>query len=116
MKRNLATRFALILGVSILALSLVAGVAYAASAGIKDRARDKTKSQVCDGSCKTGSTCVAGSGSQTKSQNRSQARAQTQTQVCDGTCQGSTGTATKTRTQTRDRTNSQSCDGTCKVK
>jgi hypothetical protein len=81
MKRNRVTRIAIILGVSLLTLALLAGVALAAG-GAQGRVRDRTKSQLCDGSCKVASAGSAAGGTQTKAQDKTQTRSQ----VCDGSC------------------------------
>jgi hypothetical protein len=112
MKRKRVTRIALILGVSLLALSLFAGVALAAG-GAKNQVRDRTKSQLCDGRCRAPS---AGTTNGVQARTQSKAKTQTRSQLRDGTCPNASGTATVTKTQARDRARSRMCDGSCKTK
>ena len=114
MKRSRVTRIALMLGVSLLALSLFAGVALAAG-GAKDQVRDRTKSQLCDGSCRTTSARSA-TGVHAGTQTKAQDKTQTRSQLRDGTCPNVSGNAIGTRSQARDRTRSKACDGNCKTK
>lgn len=74
MKSRLIKKIALLAGISILAISLVTGIAFAATNG--DKAQ--VKQQKCDGSC----TSAPGTTTPTKDQTRSR----TKSQVCEGTC------------------------------
>ena len=84
MKRNRVKRIALILGVGLLTLALLAGVAIAAG-GDQDQVRDRTKLQLCDGSCKVASAESA-TGVQAGTQTKAQDKTQTRSQLCDGSC------------------------------
>lgn len=114
MKHSRITRIALVLGVSLLALSLFAGVALAAG-GAKNQGQDRTKSQVCDGSCKA-TNAGSANGVQARTQTKAQDKTQTRSQLRDGTCPSASCAATGTKSQTRDQTRSKVCDGSCKTK
>jgi len=114
MKRKRLTRIAFVLGVSLLALSLFAGVALAAG-GTLDRVRDKTKLRLCDGSCRL-TSAESATAFQAGTGVKAQEKTRTRSQLRDGTCLNVSGTATETKTQARDQARSKTCDESCKTR
>jgi hypothetical protein len=124
MKRRFKTKIALALGVSVLAVALLAGLALAATSGTRDQVKDRTKQKLQDGSCQTVAAQGTGngvcSGTQAKTQTRDQSKTQNKTQLCDGSCTNASGTQTPAQVRTRDQSKTQNktqlCDGSCNAK